>query len=166
MITISSTSHRRPSHHAGAEAAFYESLRATTVADARDLIVVIRLNLADMTEVLDGKWKALVDEDATVDERAKQVTEEVKRDLETILKEVAAANPDLAELIAEGVKQWADSDLAPTPSTGNTIIDNVIEGNPTHVLLPRADRPAKSEGERPLHLCQRPARGAQNKTDP
>jgi hypothetical protein len=111
----------------GAESAFYESLRGVLVAEARDLIVVIRINLEDMTEVLDGKWKALLDEDATLDERAKQVTKEIEADLETVLREAADANPDLREVIAEGIKQWAENELSPTPTSGNTILDGMIE---------------------------------------
>jgi hypothetical protein len=108
------------------EAAFYEKLKETLIGEARDLIVVIRFNLQDMTEVLDGKWKKILDEDQTLDERAKKYAEEIRSDYDTVIKEAAESHKDAAELIAQGVKQYAGSPTTPSPETGNTTIDGII----------------------------------------
>jgi hypothetical protein len=109
-----------------AEAAFYDTLRATFAAEARDVIVVLRLNLDDMTEILDGKWKTILDEDKTLDERAKKLVEEIEADLEDVIKQAAKANTDAIEKIAEGVKQWGKAQTGPKPTTGDAEIDQAI----------------------------------------
>ncbi len=107
------------------EAAFYQNLGSVSVAGARDRIVVIRIHLAEMTKVLDGKWRALLDEDATLDDRAKQMAPQIRADYDAIIKMAAETNRDAAETIADIVKRWLDAG-SPSPGTGNDNIDQGI----------------------------------------
>ena len=108
------------------ESAFYQSLAGVTAAEARDHIVTIRIRLAGMTEVLDEKWETILDQDETLDERAKKMAQEIRSDLDTVIKEAAEGHKDAAELIADGIKKYAESPTAPTPKTGDEIIDGII----------------------------------------
>ena len=110
------------------ESAFFQGLLVVTVAEARDRIVTIGDRLAEMADNLEEKWDAILDEDETLDERAKRLSEEIRTDLDEVIKRTADANKDVAEAIAEGVKKWSDSPTAPTPTTGDEIIDGIISG--------------------------------------
>jgi hypothetical protein len=110
----------------GNETAFFQSLGGVLVTESRDLIVVIRLNLSDMTEALEEKWKVILDEDKTLDQHAKQHAADIRSDLDAVIKEAAESHKDAAELIAEGVKKYASSPTAPTIKTGKEIIDGII----------------------------------------
>jgi hypothetical protein len=110
------------------ESTFFQGLLIVTVAEARDLIVRIGDRLAEMADVLEEKWDAILDEDETLDERAKRMSAEIRTDLDDAIKRAADANQDMAELIAEGVKKWSEDEMLPTPTTGNAVIDTIISG--------------------------------------
>lgn len=118
------------------ESSFYEALAKTTVADARDQIVVIRLRLGEMTRALDEKWKALLSDDETLDQRAKSMVEEIRADYRDVIRAAADANKSLAELLLDGVKRYTEVEGAPGPTTGHDVIDQLVSA--AQNLLPHA----------------------------
>lgn len=110
------------------ESAFFQGLLVVTVAAARDDVVRIGDRLAEMADILEEKWDAILDEDETLDERAKRLSEEIRTDLDDVLKRAADANKDMAEVIAEGVKKLSENEMTPTPTTGNEVLDTIISG--------------------------------------
>jgi hypothetical protein len=106
------------------EAAFMGALAAMTVGEGRDRIVAVRVHLEEMTDRLDKKWKAIQIQDKSLDERAKQVSAEIRKDYNAMVQRVADSNQDAAEILAEIVKKFAESD-APLPPTGSVIVDGL-----------------------------------------
>jgi len=105
------------------ELAFLSALAGLKVAEGRDHIVAIRLRLKEMTDLLEKKWKALDDEDRSLDERAKQVTEEVRKELDDVIQQAAEANGSLREKTLEVVKNVSDKEF----STNIDWLDQVLD---------------------------------------
>jgi hypothetical protein len=120
------------------ETAFYDKLVEAEVAAARDLIVAIRLNLADMTKVLDEKWERILGDDKSLDTRAQTLIAEIRTDYNAVLKQAADAHPDAAEVIAKWVKQWAGSDTSPDPPTPSPTYDALLAAV-KYALVPLID---------------------------
>lgn len=108
------------------EHAFLTGLAGLHVADSRDRIVIVRDRLKEMSGILDKKWKALDSQDDSIDARTKRIAEEIKQDLAETVNRAAEANKDVVERLAQGVRQYAESDTSPTPPTGSAIADAII----------------------------------------
>jgi len=108
------------------ESSFFQGLTRLTVVDARDRIVVIAAQLAEKTGELREKWKTLVSQDETLDKRAKAISRAIEDDFKSVIADVAKANKGAAELLAEGVKQWAQATTAPNFKTGDADIDQLL----------------------------------------
>lgn len=108
------------------EAAFYQSLSAITVADARDQIVMVRSNLADMTNALDKKWETILNEDKSLDERAKKMADDIRSDYDAVVRAAADAHPEAKEAISEWVKKYAENEASPDIPTPSATLDALL----------------------------------------
>ena len=79
------------------EGQFIEALKLLKVAEQRDAIVEQRRRMVEMTELLETKWKGLLDLDNNLDRQEQQMAQEIQKALEQAINNAAGSRKNIQE---------------------------------------------------------------------
>lgn len=88
---------------------FFRALLEVTVAEQRDVIVGLRLRIAEMTDILNKKWASIQASDKSIDARLEAATRKIDSQVSAVLRECASKHRTTSEKIAAFVKAAGDN---------------------------------------------------------
>ena len=87
------------------EQKFFEGLERVQVCERRDHLIVNQKNVVDLTQRLDEKWRALFDQDNSIDDHEQQVVTQIGEIIDRSFDQADRERRTIKEKLVDGVDQ-------------------------------------------------------------